>query len=173
MRTEVAVLPCPAWHQTAVTGTCPALLSLIPDWDWCQWELSAVRAPGAGVTTHVLGTCRGTPHSCSPDELCQLPGLHQAVGQVGVLVPAVLGVKLERPGKQRGCDCLTNTCPAPKLPANPPNPSKHLCLHVTPTGDSLGCSSQCTARLWVTAPCPKQYFIKSVHSPGQRADSSG
>lgn len=117
-------LPCPALHQTGVTGTCPVLLSLIPDWDWCKWELSAVQALGAGVTTHVLGTCRGTPRSCSPDELCQLPGLHQAVGQVGVLLPAVLGMQLEREGKQRGCDSHADTCPAPRLPANPPNPSE-------------------------------------------------
>lgn len=68
-----------------------------------------MQAPGAGVTHTCPGGPQGTPQSCSPDELSQLPGLHQAVGQVGVLVPAVLGVQLEREGKQRGSD----SCPAP------------------------------------------------------------
>lgn len=120
-----------------------------------KWS-SLGQAPGAGVTTHVLGTCRGTPCSCSPDELCQLPGLHQAVGQVGVFVPAVLGVQLGREGKQRGCD----SCPAPRLPANPPNPSKQslptplsLCH---PHGGEPGMPPLCTARLWVPPCCPER-----------------
>lgn len=178
MGTGMAVLPCPALHQTGVTGTCPVLLSLIPDWDWCKWELSAVQTPGAGVTTLVLGTCRGTPRSCSPDELCQLPGLHQAVGQVGVLLPAVLGVQLEREGKQRGCDSHADTCPAPRLPANPPNPSEQS----LPTRSVF--MSPPLGRAWDAHPTaqpacgslprlPEQYFIKSVHSPGQSEESSG
>lgn len=61
-----------------------------------------MQASGAGVTVQSLGThSRGTPQDtrgCSPDELRQLPGLHKAVGQVDILLPAVLGMQLVRGG---------------------------------------------------------------------------
>lgn len=45
----------------------PVLPSHTPGWDWCNWELSAVQAPGAGVTTHTLGTFSGgTPPWATP-----------------------------------------------------------------------------------------------------------
>lgn len=35
------------------------LPSLTPVWEWCNWELSEVQAPGAGVTMQAPGTRRG------------------------------------------------------------------------------------------------------------------
>lgn len=84
-----------------------------------------MQAAGAGVTMQAPRTRRaGDAVGHSPDELGQLPGLHQAVGQVGILLPAVLSVQLARGGGQSGCDPHASTCPAPRIPANPPSPSR-------------------------------------------------
>jgi len=159
------------------------LPSHTPGWDWWNWEVSAAQAPGAGVTAHPLGTRGGgtpwPPHGCSPDELRQLPGLHQAVGQVGVLLPAVLGVQLARAGGKAAVTPPTSICPAPGLPANPPSPSRRslwgsgcpLLLHPTPLGSvwdahpaaQPGCGSVPPP----LSPPLEQYFIKSVHGPAR------
>lgn len=47
------------------------------------------------MTVQSLGTPQDT-RGCSPDELRQLPGLHKAVGQVDILLPAVLSMQLVR-----------------------------------------------------------------------------
>lgn len=60
---------------------------------------------GGGETgTPLPGTPPATVRGRSPDELQQLPGLHHAVRQVGILLPAVLGVQLPKMGGQRGRD---------------------------------------------------------------------
>lgn len=153
--TTSAALEVCLWGQGWLS--CPALPSPAPDWS--DWD--PPRAPrlysclvlvkvGAlcsascrGRSDHTRpGELQGTPRSCSPDELCQLPGLHQAVGQVGVLLPAVLGMQLEREGEQRGWDSQADTCPAPRLPANPPKP-----LWTVPANTSV-CISPPPRRAW-------------------------